>query len=156
MLEREGEGWRLAWDAQREPFPVLIGGEGWASELTASEAHALQRALLTLLSQHRDLANTLMEEESIGLEFHLEWPVDTADGERARGHVPGTTSTDGGALWAALEGDRRTWSLRFVLQPTCGRRGLEGFWAQGPAASFLEAFTALALAPHQGLISPDP
>jgi len=155
-LEREGEGWRLAWDGQRDPFPVLIGGEGWASELTASEGQALQRALLTLRNQHRDLADTLMEEETIGLEFHLEWPGDTANGALAPEHHPGPTSMEGGALWVALEGDRLTWSLRFVLQPNSGRRGLEGFWAQGAAAAFLEAYTELALTPHQGLVPPDP
>ena len=156
MLEREGEGWRLAWDARRDRFPVLIGGEAWASELTASEGEALQRALLTLRSQHRDLADTLMEEESIGLEFHLEWPVDSADGEVAPGQSPEPSSKDVGALWAALEGDRQTWSLRFVLQPTSGGRGLEGLWAQGAAAAFLEAYTELDLTPHQGLVPPDP
>jgi len=156
VLEREGEGWRLAWDPQRNSFPVLIGGEGWASELTASEAQALKRALLTLWSQHRDLADTLMEEESIGLEFDLEWPADIADGGLVAGLGPEHSGKEGGTLWAALEGDRRNWSLRFVLQPTAGRRGLEGFWAQGAAASFLEAFKELALPPHQVLVPPDP
>ncbi|MFN9057740.1 MAG: DUF1818 family protein, partial [Cyanobacteriota bacterium] len=69
MLEREGQGWRLAWDPQREPFPVLIGGDGWASELTAAEAAALQRALQLVQRQHRDLVDTLMAEETISLEF---------------------------------------------------------------------------------------
>ncbi|MFZ9570377.1 MAG: DUF1818 family protein, partial [Vulcanococcus sp.] len=42
MIQREGEGWRLAWDASRHPFSVLIGGAGWAAELTDLEAQALR------------------------------------------------------------------------------------------------------------------
>jgi hypothetical protein len=133
VLQREGEGWRLAWDAQREPFPVLIGGQDWASELTAAEGLALQSALQTLRGQHRDLAETLMAEETISLDFH---------GSAA---APSNVSKGGaeGHLWVSLEGDRQTWTLRFVLQPAPGQRGLEGFWGTGAAAAFLEAYIEL-------------
>jgi Domain of unknown function (DUF1818) len=120
VLEREGEGWRLAWDGQRDPFPVLIGGASWASELTAAEGQALAHALGVLQSQHRALMDTLMEEESISLDYQ------------------GSTS-EGGALWMALEGDRQTWSLHFVLQPAPGLRGLEGGWGCGAAVAFAQA-----------------
>lgn len=129
MLEREGQGWRLAWDPQREPFPLLIGGEDWASELTAAEGQALWRALTCVSAQHRDLVDTLMEEETITLEFTS--PLSSA--------LKGAA----GELWLALEGDRRDWSLRFVLQPAPGQRGLEGFWGKGAAAAFARACAVL-------------
>jgi hypothetical protein len=42
MQVHEGEGWRLLVDPAHHPFVVLSGGAGWAAELTASEARALQ------------------------------------------------------------------------------------------------------------------
>lgn len=139
MLEREGEGWRLAWDGQRHPFPLLIGGEGWASELTALEASALAKAMGALREQHHSLVDSLMEEESITLEFE------------------GPTQEGVGTLWMALEGDRREWTLRFVLQPGQGRRGLEGGWSRRAADPFARACCDLLgqsdpLDPHQLVI----
>lgn len=130
MIEREGQGWRLAWDPQREPFPVLIGGDGWASELTAAEAAALQRALQLVQRQHRELADTLMEEETISLEF--------------TGNLDPHHPREPGNLWVGLDGDRQSWALRFVLQPAPGLRGLEGAWVCGAAEHFARAFAALA------------
>jgi hypothetical protein len=130
VLEREGDGWRLAWDPQRDPFPLLIGGEGWASELTASEGQSLCRALTVVRRQHQSLAETLMEEEKVSLEF--------------TGVVPPLPSGAEGSLWLALEGDRQVWTLRFVLQPGPGQRGLEGSWGKGAAAAFADACALLA------------
>lgn len=129
MLEREGQGWRLVWDSQRDPFPFLIGGEGWATELTAAEAGALCRALDRVAGQHKNLADTLMEEEAICLEFTCS--------------VPASLHGAAGDLWLALEGDRLDWTLRFVLQPASGQRGMEGFWPKGAAAAFARACAAL-------------
>ncbi len=134
MLEREGEGWRLAWDAMRSPFPLLIGGEGWAIELTAAEAQVLHRALEMVCRQHHDLADTLMDEEAITLEFHGTIP--------GPGTGPGTGTEDGGSLWLALEGDRHRWALRLILQPPTGQRAVEGAWSVGAAAAFAQAFIA--------------
>ncbi len=130
MLEHEGEGWRLAWDAQRHPFPLLMGGEGWATELTASEGQALLKAIRELRAQHAALVDTLMEEEEIGLEFT------GAVAAAAGGGEPGE-------LWVALEGDRRAWSLRFVLQPAAGQRGMEGSWGVGAAEPLARACAGL-------------
>ncbi len=106
-------------DFSRQSFPVLIGGAGWAAELSAAEASALRRGIGRLVSQHRALAESLMAEEAIELELEL-------------------ALESGGCLWLALEGDRRHWGLRFVLAPLAGGRALEGGWV--PAAS--EAFAA--------------
>lgn len=129
MLEHEGQGWRLAWDSQRDPFPLLIGGEGWATELTGAEAQALCRAVDVVCDQHQQLVDTLLEEETICLEF--------------TGTVPAPASGSLGELWVALEGDRHDWGLRFVLQPASGQRGLEGSWARGAAMAFARACAAL-------------
>jgi hypothetical protein len=129
VLEREGQGWRLVWDAQRHPFPLLIGGAGWATELTAAEGQALCRALQLLWGQHQALVETLMEEETIGLEF--------------TGQVQAPPGEPQGDLWVTLEGDRHDWALHFVLQPATGQRGLEGSWSRGAAAAFAQACGAL-------------
>ena len=129
MLEREGEGWRLAWDSQRTPFPLLIGGQGWAIELTAEEGQVLQRALALVSGQHHDLVDTLLAEEAICLEFH--------------GSVPAPDNGTEGNLWLALEGDRQTWTLRFILQPPSGQRAVEGSWGVDAAAAFAEACVSL-------------
>jgi hypothetical protein len=116
---QEGEGWRLVVDPPRQPFSVLIGGDGWAAELTAAEALALRQGVARLLEQHRALVDGLMEEEAVSLELEL---------ELAPGH-----------LWLALEGDRSHWSLRFVLSPGPARRGLEGSWSEAASGPFAAA-----------------
>lgn len=141
MYEREGQGWRIAFDPQRHPFPILIGGEGWASELTAAEAATLHRALALVQRQHGDLVDTLMEEESLCLEFTCSLPGEAS-------------AAQPGSLWVALEGDRQAWTLRFVLQPQAGQRGIEGCWARGAAAALAEAYSALDLQPSARSPSP--
>jgi len=116
---QEGEGWRLAVEPSRRPFPMLIGGAGWAGELSAVEARALARGVATLVDQHRQLVTTLMAEEAIELELELE--------------------LEPGSLWLALAGDRRHWSLRFVLAAAEGQRGLEGSWSVDASAAFAAA-----------------
>jgi hypothetical protein len=119
MQVQEGEGWRLAVDPSRRPFPVLIGGSGWAAELSAAEGEALRRGVARLVDQHRQLVETLMAEEAIALELEMELA--------------------GGGLWLGLEGDRQGWSLRFVLTPAPGQRGLEGAWSSGASAAIAAA-----------------
>ncbi|MEB3321417.1 MAG: DUF1818 family protein [Synechococcaceae cyanobacterium] len=124
MQLQEGEGGRLVVDAARLPFPVLVGGEGWASELTLPEARALCAGVARLEEQHRALAETLMPEEAITLELEVDLPA------AAEGPCP---PGEGGSLWLELEGDRQRWALRFVLTPGPGSRAVEGSWT--PAAS---------------------
>ena len=109
MQVQEGKGWRLLVDPARCPFVVLVGGEGWAVELSRAEALALATGVSRLVTQHQSLADQLMAEEAIGLDWEQ------------------------GDLWVALEGDRQLWSLRFVLSPATGQRAVEGAW--GPPAS---------------------
>jgi hypothetical protein len=126
----EGEGWRLVIDPARQPFAVLIGGQGWAAELTRDEVLVLGRAVARLCHQHAELVAQLMLEES--LELELELPLPLLAGEP-------------GSLWMALEGDRRDWALRFVLSPGPGGRAFEGAWsaaASGPFVAALEGIEA--------------
>ncbi len=119
MIHKEGEGWRLAWDGSRQPFSVLVGGDGWAAELTRAEAEALRDALADLVAQHQSLVDQLMAEESIELELERDpW-------------------------WLAIEGDRSAWSLRVMLSPAAEQRALEGSWSTAAAGPFTQALQQL-------------
>lgn len=115
----EGEGWRLGFDPLRQPFSVLIGGAGWAAELTASEAAGLRGGLTRLVAQHAQLCDQLMAEEAIELEL------------------------ESGPWWMVLEGDRRAWSLRLVLSPEPGQRALELSWDSVASGALAQAVLAL-------------
>lgn len=125
----EGQGWRLVVDPSRSPYTALIGGEGWACELTGSELLALQRASGQLTAQHVALADSLMAEEAIDIE--LELPIGDP------------RSKAGGSLWLGLRGDRGSWSLHLVLTPEPGWRGMEGGWTAPASAAFAAALERL-------------
>lgn len=111
----EGQGWRLVVDPCRAPWPVLIGAEAWAAELSAGEARLLASGVQELAVQLEALADQLMAEEAITLE--LERPCGA------------------GSLWLEIEGHPSAWALRVVLAPGPERRGFEGRWCpQGSAA----------------------
>ena len=119
VVQREGEGWRLAWDASRQPFSVLIGGDGWAAELSLSEAEALRDGVSLLAAQHADLVDQLMAEEAISLELERQpW-------------------------WIGLDGDRDGWSLRVVLTPGPGQRAMEGSWSVAASRPFMASLQQL-------------
>ena len=119
MIQLEGEGWRLAWRVDRRPFSVLIGGQGWAAELTAAEATALAAAVADLADEHQALVDQLLAEEAISLEL-----------ER-------------GPWWLALEGDRLHWSLKGVLSPEPGQRALEVSWSVEASPALCQALQRL-------------
>ena len=119
MIEREGEGWRIAWDGDRQPFVVLIGGAGWATELSRAEAESLRDALADLLAQHAALVDQLMAEESISLELERDpW-------------------------WLTIDGDRQEWSLQVMLSPQPGQRAFEGSWPHPASRGFSQALQQL-------------
>jgi hypothetical protein len=121
----EGQGWRLLVDPARHPFPVLIGGEAWAAEFSWAEAAELRNLAGELERQLASIADQLMPEESIALELE-------------RDLAPGS-------LWMELEGDSCRWSLRFVLTPPEGRRGLEAGWGPEASAAICAALQGLSL-----------
>lgn len=112
-LLREGAGWRYGHDPDRQPHGVLIAGETWATELSSSEAEGLIRVLRRLVDQHGGLADQLMAEESI--------VISAGDGD----------------WWLELDGDRESWSLRFVF--TGPGRGVEGQWPAPAAMAVAQA-----------------
>ena len=118
MLQQEGPGWRLARDPSRGTYPVLIGGEGWAIELTESEWRDLGQLVSDLEHQHRERVDQLMEEEAIELEL-----------ER-------------GVWWGCLSGDRHSWTLTVLLSPLQDR-GAEGHWPAPAAAAMVAAMRTL-------------
>ena len=118
MILQEGPGWRLARDLSRDEFKFLVGGEGWAFELTELEWRDFADLLSTLESQHCGLKDQLMAEEAIELEL------------------------DRGVWWGCLAGNRQNWSLAIVLTPEKGR-GVEGFWPAPAAAALVAAVRTL-------------
>ncbi len=120
MFEQEGPGWRLARDTSRMPFPVLIGGESWAIELTENEWKTLFSLVEELADQHLALVNQLMPEEAVSLEIEREF------------------------WWACLDGDKQAWSLKLILQGNGeGFRGVEAFWPIPAAQSIATAMRNL-------------
>ena len=118
MIQQEGPGWRLAWDSTRSDFCVLIGGDGWAAELTEPEWRELVALTVELDHQHRVLVDQLMEEEAIELEL------------------------DRGVWWGCLSGDRHSWALTVLLSPL-QNRGAEGHWPAPAAAAMVAAMRTL-------------
>ena len=118
MIQQEGPGWRVARDPERENFCILVGGDGWAFELTEDEGHGLAGLVTALEQQHSALADQLMAEEDIELEL-----------ER-------------GVWWGCLAGDRQQWSLSVVLTPSRGR-GAEGHWPHPASAAVVAAMRTL-------------
>ena len=102
-MQAEGPGWRLAVDPARPGYQALIGGEGWAIEISLDELSQLKSLCGRLQDQHLALADQLMAVEVI--EIALEQ----------------------GPWWLELSGDRESWCLRFVLSSPSGR-GAEGSW----------------------------
>lgn len=139
MQVQEGAGWRLALDTAHQPFPVLVGGQGWAAELTLAEARALRSGVIRLRDQHRSLEGQLMPGELVSLELELELELDKEGGLDR-------TSAEPGSLWLGLDADGSRWTLRFVLSPGGHGRGLEGGWEQEASAALAAALDLLALA----------
>ena len=132
----EGDGWLLVMDPGRAPFPALIGGAGWASELTGAELVTLQRAARRLTAQHEAMAGALIAEEAVDME--LELPI----GDGRTGGL--------GSLWLGLSGDRHHWSLQLVLTPGPGSRAMEGSWSAAASAAFAAALERLRPAEPEG------
>ncbi len=116
MIQNEGPGWRISRDSMRGEFQFLIGGNGWAFELTEPEWCVLVAIISELTSQHNQLQDQLMPEELVSLEIEK------------------------GSWWASLDGDKNDWSLQIVFQSTeSGVRGFEAHWPKPSAKAVAEA-----------------
>lgn len=98
-MQREGPGWRLAIDKQRQGYQALIASDDWALELTSAEFEQFRNMCAKIVGQYKDCLDHLMAEEN--LELCLEE----------------------GAFWLELRGDCNGWALRFVLSSALGERG---------------------------------
>ncbi len=131
MQIHEGDGWRVQVDPGRQPYGALIGGHGWAIELNIQEFSALRRGVLTLVTQHRQLRDSLMPEEDLELELDLSLPA-----TNSANHADG-------ALFVSLSGSAETWALRFVLTPADGSRAAEGAWSAAASPALTAALEGL-------------
>lgn len=119
MQVDEGVGWRLVVDPSRQPFSVLIGGSAWSVEFTEPEALTLAEGIAVLLEQHRRIADQLMDDEDLELDWERE------------------------DLWIGLTVHQGLWALRFVLESTTGRRGVEAGWDAAASPALALALEAL-------------
>tara|TARA_Y100001968_G_scaffold325513_1_gene366871 strand:- start:1745 stop:2122 length:378 start_codon:yes stop_codon:yes gene_type:complete len=116
MFEKEGPGWRLAKDSSRGNFSVLIGGNGWAIELTKKEWESLFLLIKELVDQYKSAQISLLDEEEISLEME-------------RSH-----------WWACIEGTKNNWSLKLILKgDEEHKRGAEMYWPIPAAQLFTSA-----------------
>ncbi|MCU0567079.1 MAG: DUF1818 family protein [Oculatellaceae cyanobacterium Prado106] len=98
---KEGTGWRLGWDADAPQFQGLVGGEGWAIELTEAEWDDFCRLSVQLADTMQQMSQELMDEERLSCEVESD------------------------RLWLEAEGYPHAFSLQLIL--LTGRRA-EGFW----------------------------
>lgn len=117
MRVQHGQGWRLELDGRRQPYVVLLGGHDWTAEFTWQEATLIGQGLQRLLDQQQALADQLMPEEHLSLEW------------------------ESGDIWLALEAAGGSCSLRFILTAAAGSRSLEAAW-HGPACGAVAAALA--------------
>ncbi len=120
MVQNEGPGWRIARDPSKKIFQVLLGGDGWAIELTQEEFGMFVELGGDLLTEFLLREDQMMPEEIISIEI-----------ERQN-------------LWGCLEGKVSEWSMRFVLQPANqSSRGLEVSWSPPAAKAILLAMRTM-------------
>lgn len=100
---KQGQGWRLGWQAEfpENPFTALVGGDDWALELTEAEWQDFRRILLELTEMVAQIAGELMPEETIACESRSD------------------------LVWMEVRGYAQAYDLSFIL--LTGRRG-EGRW----------------------------
>ena len=120
MLKKEGPGWRIIKDSSREIFSTLIGGDGWAIELSQSEWESLVRIVLDLTNQYNAVKDQLMGDEDITLEL-----------ERS-------------SWLAILKGDRYGWTLKLILVNSgLLNRGAEVFWPRNVSTHVANAMRTM-------------
>ena len=115
-LVKEGNGWRLGWDSNRDGYRGLIGGENWAFELTERELDDFCRLIHQLANTMRAMQSELMDEERLCCE---------AESDR---------------LWLEAEGFPHAYGLRLILTQ---QRNAEGAWSAEAVPDLLRAAQAI-------------
>ncbi|NJN88015.1 MAG: DUF1818 family protein [Leptolyngbyaceae cyanobacterium SL_7_1] len=98
---KQGNGWRIGWDAAAPEFPGLVGAETWAIELTEAEFNDFCQLVGRLAEAMQQIAGELMAEEAVSCEVESE------------------------RLWLEAEGYAQSYGLRMIV--LSGRR-CEGQW----------------------------
>ena len=114
----EGQGWRLGWDPDATNYQGLLGGDGWALELTAEEFQDFCRLAGDLAQTMAAMTAELMDEERI------------------------TCEAESDLIWLEAEGFPTQYSLRLIV--TTGRRG-EGSWHESVVTDLLAAVAGLTV-----------
>lgn len=115
---KEGNGWRLGWDATAPCYRGLLAGATWAIELTEAEFHTFRRLTIETSQAMGAIADELMEAERITCEAE-------ADG-----------------LWLEADGFPNAYSLRFIL---ASGRHCEGEWDVVATQQIIQALNHLTL-----------
>ncbi|MGF1540751.1 MAG: DUF1818 family protein [Pleurocapsa sp.] len=115
-LIKNGNGWRVGWNANAEKYQGLVGAEDWAIELTTAELNDFSRLLNQLINTMSLMEKELMEEERIACEAETE------------------------LLWMEVEGYPQAYSLRLIVN---GDRCCEGNWPVGVATELAAALQTL-------------
>ncbi|MBD2579502.1 DUF1818 family protein [Oscillatoria sp. FACHB-1406] len=115
---KEGAGWRLGWNPEAPVYKGLVGGDGWAFELTEAELSDFCRLLERLAVTIDSIANELMEEERIACQL------------------------ESNSLWLEAEGYPHAYEVRLLL--SCSRQ-CEGNWHSHAILPLLEAARTLTV-----------
>ena len=116
LFKDEGIGWHLVIDTSKLDFPVLIGGEGYSTEITKTEWQILVPTIVELVDQFEAYKNTSVGDESLILEIKKE------------------------SLTACLEGSNDEWTLKLRFEGDTFRgRGFNIFWPIPSAKAFSSA-----------------
>ena len=116
MIQHEGKGWRLEFKESKKDYPVLIGGENWAVELSKSEWDSLGSVISKLVDQYDYLRDSLMVEEKIFIEIDI------------------------APWWACIDGTKEDWRLKLILSGKgCCGRGVGLCWPEPAAKAIVSA-----------------
>ncbi len=104
MLSEKENKWRLIHNPIRNKYCFLIGINDFAIELQKEEFFLLFELLNKLISEFNCLKDNLLDEEIVNLEIEISpW-------------------------YAELEGTKREWSLRIILDSCEESRSFEMYW----------------------------
>jgi len=115
-LIKSGQGWRIGWNPNAEEYKGLVGGEGWAIELSEAELNDFCRLLGQLTQTMSQMTAELMDEEKIACEAESD------------------------LLWMEVEGYPHAYSLRFILNTG---RCCEGNWSDLAVPGLVQAVQVL-------------
>lgn len=115
---KEGQGWRLGWNAAAPHYKGLLAGQSWAIELTEAEFQLFRRLAIDIKATMGAIAAELM------------------DGERV------TCEAEADCLWLEAEGFPSAYCLRFIL---ISGRSCEGSWDAIAAQAITQQIAHLEL-----------